>query len=103
MKQFIKGTLMTLVEDDDRRIPDYLQNGWIQTKLDGKPKDDADRRIDKAVRDANDSESIGKHNGKRSTAPNKKVNAAVEASAIAESECEAVDDGLIKTEGENNG
>lgn len=99
MKTFTKGTLTTTVDDDDRRIPQYLANGWKEAPNPEKPKDDADKRIDKAIGEANESENAPKINGKgKSSAPNKKVNDAVDASKNAESEREAVDDGLIKTE-----
>lgn len=93
MKTFTKGTLTTTVDDDDRRIPEYLANGWKETATAEKAKDDADKRIDKAIGEANESESKGKN-----SAPDKKVNEAVDASKNAESEREAVDDGLIKGE-----
>lgn len=89
MKTFTKGTLTTTVDDDDRRIPQYLANGWKEAPNPEKPKDDADKRIDKAIGEANES---------KNSAPGKKVNDAVDASKNAESEREAVDDGLIKTE-----
>lgn len=89
MKTFTKGTLTTTVDDDDRRIPQYLANGWKEAPNPEKPKDDADKRIDKALGEANES---------KNSAPDKKVNDAVDASKNAESEREAVDDGLIKTE-----
>lgn len=95
MKTFTKGTLTTTVDDDDRRIPQYLANGWKEAPNPEKPKDDADKRIDKAIGEANAPKTNGK--GKNS-APYKKVNDAVAASKNAESEREAVDDGLIKTE-----
>ena len=97
MKTFTKGTLTTTVDDDDRRIPQYLANGWKEAPNPEKPKDDADKRIDKAIGEVNESEGKGKGKGKNS-APDKKVNDAVDASKNAESEREAVDDGLIKTE-----
>ena len=28
MKEFTKGALVTVVEDNDRRIADYKANGW---------------------------------------------------------------------------
>lgn len=107
MKTFTKGNLTTVVDDDDRRIPDYMANGWKETATAEKPKDDADERMAKAIADANASESKAK-NGKKSknTATDKKVNDAVAATAQAAAESEAVDDGLIKpteTEGANNG
>ena len=108
MKTFSKGTLTTTVDDDDRRIPQYLANGWKEAPNPEKPKDDADKRIDKAIGEANESENAPKINGKgggkgksskgKNSAPDKKVNDAVDASKNAESEREAVDDGLIKTE-----
>lgn len=103
MKTFTKGTLTTTVDDDDRRIPQYLANGWKEAPNPEKPKDDADKRIDKAIGEANESENAPKANGKgggkgKNSAPGKKVNDAVDASKNAESEREAVDDGLIKTE-----
>lgn len=99
MKTFTKGTLTTTVDDDDRRIPEYLANGWKETATAEKAKDDADKRIDKAIGEANESESKGKGGGKgKNSAPDKKVNEAVDASKNAESEREAVDDGLIKGE-----
>lgn len=99
MKTFTKGTLTTTVDDDDRRIPQYLANGWKEAPNPEKPKDDADKRIDKAIGEANETKTNGKGGGKgKSSAPDKKVNDAVDASKNAENEREAVDDGLIKTE-----
>lgn len=104
MKTFTKGTLTTTVDDDDRRIPEYEANGWKEVKNPEKPKDDADKRIDKAVNEANESENApkGKGGGKggkgKNGATDKKVNEAVDASKVAEGEREEVDDGLIKTE-----
>ena len=97
MKTFTKGTLTTTVDDDDRRIPDYLANGWKETTTAEKAKDDADKRIDKAIGEANESEGKGGGKGKN-RAPDKKVNDAVDAAKTAEGEREAVDDGLIKAE-----
>lgn len=104
MKTFTKGTLTTTVDDDDRRIPDYLANGWKEAPNPKKPKDDADKRIDKAIGEANASEETPKSKGGgkgtkgKNSATDKKVNDAVDASKNAESEREAVDDGLIKGE-----
>lgn len=112
MKQFTKGTLTTMVEDDDRRIPEYVANGWKETKPAEKPTDDADKRRQKAIDDANASEDKtgkGKGKGKKNAAPDKKVNDAIAANQAAAAESEAVDDGLLKPEaettegGENNG
>ena len=104
MKTFIKGNLTTVVDDDDRRIPAYLANGWKETDTAEKPKDDADKRTEKAIDDANASESKGK--GGKNAAPDKKVNDAIAAAKTAEAELDTVDDGLIKhteAEGKSNG
>lgn len=111
MKEFTKGTLVTVVDDNDRRIPDYKANGWKERPLTPKPQDDADKRIDAAMQEASDSESKSDTKGKgkkdkgKKTAPDKKVNDAVEATKNATEESEAVDDGLLTnaSEGEANG
>ena len=106
MKEFTKGALVTVVEDNDRRIADYKSNGWKERPLTPKPQDDADKRIDAAMQEASDSESKSdtKDKGKK-TAPDKKVNDAVEATKNASEESEAVDDGLLTNAsgGEANG
>ncbi len=111
MKEFTKGTLVTVVDDNDRRIPDYKANGWKERPLTPKPQDDADKRIDAAMQEASDSESKSDAKGKgkkdkgKKTAPDKKVNDAVEATKNAAEESEAVDDGLLTnaSRGEANG
>lgn len=111
MKEFTKGALVTVVEDNDRRIADYKANGWRERPLTPKPQDDADKRIDAAMQEASDSESKsdakgkGKKDKSKKTAPDKKVNDAVEATKNAAEESEAVDDGLLTnaSEGEANG
>lgn len=112
MKTFTKGSLTTVVDDDDFRIDEYKANGWKETKTADKPKDEADTRIADAIDAANASEADKKgKNGKKgkAAAPDKKVNDAVAATATAAAESEAVDDGLIKpsatkaTEGKDNG
>lgn len=111
MKEFTKGALVTVVEDNDRRIADYKANGWKERPLTPKPQDDADKRIDAAMQEASDSESKSDAKGKgekdesKKTAPDKKVNDAVEATKNAAEESEAVDDGLLTnaSEGEANG
>lgn len=99
MKRFIKGTLETVVEDDDRRIPAYLANGWTEAELTKKPQDEADQQLDKAMTDVEESEGAA-DNGSGSKKPTKKVNDAIEANAAAAAESEAVDDGLLKKKGE---
>ena len=112
MKTFTKGSLTTVVDDDDFRIDEYKANGWKETKTAEKPKDEADTRIADAIDAANASEADKKgKNGKKgkAAAPDKKVNDAVAATATAAAESEAVDDGLIKpsaakaTGGKDNG
>ena len=111
MKEYTKGALVTVVEDNDRRIADYKANGWKERPLTPKPQDDADKRIDAAMQEASDSESKsdakgkGKKDKSKKTAPDKKVNDAVEATKNAAEESEAVDDGLLTnaSEGEANG
>lgn len=112
MKTFTKGSLTTVVDDDDFRIDEYKANGWKETKTADKLKDEADTRIADAIDAANASEADKKgKNGKKgkAAAPDKKVNDAVAATATAAAESEAVDDGLIKpsaakaTEGNDNG
>ena len=109
MKEFTKGALVTVVEDN--RIADYKANGWRERPLTPKPQDDADKRIDAAMQEASDSESKsdakgkGKKDKSKKTAPDKKVNDAVEATKNAAEESEAVDDGLLANAsgGEANG
>ncbi len=108
MKTFTKGSLTTVVEDNDRRIPQYLESGWKETGTHPKQEDEADKRIGKAIDDVNASEdekkgkSGSKTNSKggKAAAPDKKVNDAIKANANAASESEEVDDGLLKKGGE---
>ena len=104
MKKFIKDGLETLVEDNDRRIPDYLKNGWKEAEVTPKATDEADEQTQRAIDDVETSEGKpkgkkGSKSGKGSKAPGKKVNDAIAANAAAAAENVAVDDGLIKTEG----
>lgn len=106
MKAFAKDGLTTVVEDDDRRIESYIANGWKETKLPEKQKDEADKRTEKAIDAANASEDKKVKGGKKgkAAAPDKKVNDAVAATEAATADSEAVDDGLLtKTEGKTNG
>lgn len=105
MKTYTKGGLTTVVEDNDRRIPQYLAEGWKETETTPKPKDDADERTGKAIDDVNASEDKGEKKGKgdsktngkgsKAAAPDKKVSDAIKANANAATEGEAVDDGLL--------
>lgn len=64
MKKFIKDGLETLVEDNDRRIPDYLKNGWKEAEVTPKATDEADKQTQRAIDDVETSEGKPK-NGKR--------------------------------------
>ena len=100
MKTFIKGSPTTVGEDNDRRIPQYLESGWKETETPDKQKDEADERTGKAIDDVNASAGGKKGKGKeKAAAPDKQVNDAIKANAKAASEGEAVDDGLLKKEG----
>lgn len=101
MKKFIKDGLETLVDDNDRRIPDYLKNGWKEAEVAPKATDEADKRMKRAIDDVETSEGKpkGSKSGKGRNAPGKKVNDAIAANAAAAADNVAVDDGLIKTEG----
>ena len=112
MKTFTKGSLTTVVDDDDFRIDEYKANGWKETKTADKPKDEADTRIADAIDAANASEADKKgKNGKKgkAAAPDKKVNDAVAATATAAAESEPVAYGVKKpsaakaTGGKDNG
>jgi hypothetical protein len=98
MKKFTKGTLTTLVEDDDRRIAGYRANGWKEEAIKPTvPTDAADKTLAKSIKDANASEP--RKGGKKASATDKKVNAAIKANTAAAAESEAVDDGLTSKEG----
>ncbi len=92
MKKFVKGNLETIVEDDDRRIPAYLKNGWKEAEYTPKPQTEAEKRMNKAMAEALE------RRGKKSKRPveDKKVNDAIAATEAAHTEGEPVDDGLIK-------
>lgn len=104
MKKFIKDGLETLVDDNDRRIPEYLKNGWKEAEVAPKTTDEGDKQTQRAIDDVETSESKSKGSkggkgNKGRNAPGKKVNDAIAANAAAAAENVAVDDGLIKTEG----
>lgn len=94
MKTFTKGVLITVVDDDDSRIAEYLANGWRETVTISKSRVGIDARIAKALSDANKSNTSSGKKGKN-TAHDKKVNDAVASTAVADYESETVDDGLI--------
>lgn len=107
MKKFTKGTLESIVEDNDQRIPGYKAAGWVESEYEGKTKKPTKREelLETALGDANDSEpkKTGKKAGKgkgKATATDAKVNAAIEAKATAADEGEEIDDGLTKKDGE---
>ena len=104
MREFTKGALITVVDDNDRRISEYISNGWKERTPTPKPKDEADRRIGKAIEDVNASENKSDKNGKgKKTATDKKVNDALSATASAVRESAVIDDGLFNNGGVNNG
>ena len=91
MKKFTKGTLVTYVEDGDRRISDYIKNGWTEATTEQAAESEADSRVKKAMED------VKKHSGKKGkvTPTDSEVNAAIKANETAAAESEAVDDGLM--------
>lgn len=95
MKKFVKGNLSTLVEDDDRRIPMYLANGWKGEKLSEKPATEADKRMKKAIEDVANT----KKGKKKNPHDDKQTNEAIVSSETAAAEGTPVDDGLFKKEG----
>lgn len=96
MKMFAKGTLTTLVEDDDRRIADYRASGWKEVEIVSvAPTTAADKKLAKAIKDACDSEPV---KAKKKAASDKKVNDAINANNAASLEGDPVDDGLISEE-----
>lgn len=109
MKKFTKGNIETVVEDDDRRIPEYKANGWKEVPLTGAPDTD-EAALNKALGDVQESEKStadkgkGKSKGKNAKANtkspelDKKVNEAVEANSAAAAESGEVDDGLENKE-----
>ena len=98
MKKFTKGALVSIVEDDDSRIPGYKAEGWKEEKYEGKAKkpNEQEKLLEGALSDANDSEPAKGGKKQKAGATDKKVNAAIKAKATAAAESEAVDDGLTK-------
>ena len=95
MKKFVKGNISTFVEDDDRRIEQYLKNGWKEEKLPEKPATAADKRMKQAIEDV-----AGSKKGKRKIPhDDKQTNEAIASSETAAAEGAPVDDGLFKKEG----
>lgn len=92
MKKFTKGKLVTYVEDDDRRIPDYINSGWKEAAAGKKAESEADSRVRKAIED------VAKSRPRKAKvhATDKQVNEAIAAGETAAAESEAVDDGLLK-------
>jgi hypothetical protein len=99
MKKFTKGTLLSIVDDNDRRIPGYLANGWKEEKNESKVPTKRAEMLEQALTDANESEiQKGGKKGK-AVATDKKVNAAIKSKATAAAEGEEIDDGLTKKRG----
>lgn len=95
MKRFVKGELETVVDDSDRRIPEYIAGGWKATELWEKPRNGSDGEVGRAIADVN---TFGRDDGK-CVAADRKVNEAVKANGFAARESEAIDDGLIQSGG----
>ena len=97
MRTFVKGELKTIVDDNDKRIPLYLANGWEEEGTNPKEKDERDFRRKKAMKDVIESEpDINGSNKRKRSASDTKVNDALKASYAADFESESIDDGLIK-------
>jgi hypothetical protein len=96
MRKFVKGNLHTVVDDNDRRVADYIASGWTEVALDEPKSTPATEVLEKALKDANESEpaKIGKK--RKAGATDKKVNAAIKANTRAAAQSEPIDDGLIK-------
>lgn len=104
MRKFVKGDLETIVEEGDRRIPEYLANGWKEAALIVNANGEASA-TDKAKADVAASEKMDKPKGKGGRSKNtsktaQKLNEAISANSNAAVESEVVDDGLEKKEGE---
>lgn len=97
MKKFIKGTLETIVEDNDRRIPEYIANGWKEKKVEPKPQSESEKRAAEAISEASKPSKGNKKSGKHN---DKKINEAIAATETAHTESEPVDDGLFAKGGE---
>lgn len=108
MKKFVKGNLETIVEDNDRRIPEYLANGW-KAAPHAEKASDGESATDKALNDVAASEEASKgadktsksktKRGGKAGTTDKKVNDAIDANSTAATESVEVDDGLEKKEG----
>lgn len=96
MRKFIKGGVETVVEDDDRRISQYLASGWKEEAYEPKPKSEADKRKQEALDEVGASEG----GGNRNPLDDKKTNDALSAKETAHTEVAPVDDGLFKVGGE---
>lgn len=112
MRKFKKGNLETTVEDNDRRIPDYLSNGWKEITSKTPTDEGKQSATDKALQDVANSEGgnetpkgKGKGKGKggkagktgktgKTNETDQKVNDAINANSNAATEGEVVDDGL---------
>ena len=93
MRKFVCGKIISIVEDDDRRIVEYeaKKSGWKEVEFKApEPRNDA---MGKALKDVKSSEAVDDGLLKE-TVPSKKVNDAIKANAIAKKSSEAVDDGL---------
>lgn len=102
MRKFVKGKLETVVEDNDRRIPDYLAKGWEEVTPKAPTTNGGQSATDKALEDVANSENGnatpkgkgGKGKTGKPSKTDKKVNDAIDANSNAAAEGDAIDDGL---------
>lgn len=99
MRKFTKGKLETVVEDKDRRIPEYLANGWKEVTITPKTPTEAEALLEKSKKDANTTEPKKGGKKQKAGATDQKVNDTIKANANAADEGEEIDDGLVKKEG----
>lgn len=98
MKKFTKGSLITYVDEKDKRIADYKANGWEEVEAEAKSMDEADTALEKAFKDVVENTSA-KEKRKTTSKTDKKVNETIASNSTAAKENAEVDDGLFtKTE-----
>lgn len=114
MRKFVKGKLETIVEDSDRRIPEYLANGWKEAPLGASKPNSKTSATDKALNDvaasegankapkSNSKNNRGSKSGKtgKPSQTDQKVNDAISANSNTAVEGAEVDDGLEKKGGD---
>ncbi len=93
MRKFIFQGITTVVEDDDRRIAEYLENGWKEIEYENTsiPSEQGEI-LQSALKDVVKSEKAAK----KKTTASKKVTAAAKAKSTAAKQKKPVNDGLLK-------